>query len=155
MREVRACGVLVMRREPNESFLLLKHARRLDLPKGHVEAGESDLQCAMRELREETGISAEDCEIDPHFRYQIDYHVRYREFNNELAHKTVVFFLARLTREVTIQLTEHRGFAWYAWKPPHALQRETIDPLLAAVAEYRARTSDDGESSEAPMPSGD
>lgn len=138
MREVKACGVLVLRGNPVESFLLMRHARRIDLPKGHLESGESDLQCALRELHEETGIPADAVEIDPAFRFVVDYCVRYREFKNELAHKTVVIFLARLLREVPIVVTEHRGFTWYPWHPPHKIQRETIDPLLAAVEAYLA-----------------
>jgi 8-oxo-dGTP pyrophosphatase MutT (NUDIX family) len=138
MREVKACGVLVLRGNPIDSFLLMRHTRRLDLPKGHVEPGESEIECALRELREETGIPADAIELDPEFRFAIDYHVRYREFNNEMAHKTVVFFLARLTRDVPIVLTEHRGFAWYPWNPPHQIQRETVDPLLGAVEAYLA-----------------
>lgn len=35
-----------------------------DLPKGHVDEGETELQCTLRELYEETGISADDIEID-------------------------------------------------------------------------------------------
>ncbi len=136
MRQVKACGVLVVRGNPIESFLLLKHARRLDLPKGHLEAGESEMQCALRELQEETGICGDDLEIDPTFRFTIEYNLRYRSFNNELAHKTVVYFLARLQREVNIVLTEHASFAWYPWQPPHQLQKETVDPLLAAVASH-------------------
>jgi bis(5'-nucleosidyl)-tetraphosphatase len=136
MREVKACGVLVLRGEPVESFLLMRHARRFDLPKGHMEPGETELECALRELAEETGIASDAVEIDPEFRFAIDYHVRYREFNNELAHKTVVFFLARLKREGPIVVSEHRGYVWHPWRPPHRIQRETVDPLLAAAEEH-------------------
>mgnify|MGYP003392721589 CR=1 FL=1 len=59
MKEVKSCGVFVMRREPELSFLLLRHASRWDLPKGHVDAGESDRECALRELREETGYEGQ------------------------------------------------------------------------------------------------
>ena len=54
--QVKACGVLVFRGTPPHSFLLMKHAHRWDLPKGHLEAGETDIECAMREMEEETGI---------------------------------------------------------------------------------------------------
>jgi bis(5'-nucleosidyl)-tetraphosphatase len=136
MREVRACGVLVVQGEPITKFLLMRHPHRLDLPKGHCEPGESDLTCALRELQEETGIAANDVELDPTFQFAIDYNVRYRIFNNEFVHKTVLFFLARLVREVEIKLTEHAGYEWFPWQPPHRIQRETIDPLLAAVEKH-------------------
>jgi len=138
MRQVKACGVLVVKGNPIESFLLLRHARRLDLPKGHLEAGETEIECALRELREETGIAADDVDLDPNFRFAVDYYVRYREFNNELAHKTVAYFLGRLKRDVEIVLTEHKDYAWYPWQPPHKIQRETVDPLLAAAEQHLA-----------------
>jgi bis(5'-nucleosidyl)-tetraphosphatase len=141
MHQVKACGVLVVKGKPIESFLLMRHARRLDLPKGHLEPGETEIQCALRELQEETGITADDLELDPGFRFTVDYYVRYRELNNELAHKTVAIFLARLKRDVPIVLSEHKGYEWYSWNPPHKIQRETIDPVLAAVEEHVRSTS--------------
>jgi ADP-ribose pyrophosphatase len=58
MRQVKSCGVLLFRRQPEMAFLLLRQHHRYDLPKGHQEKGESDLDCALRELEEETGYSA-------------------------------------------------------------------------------------------------
>ncbi len=49
-RAIKACGVLVVRGAPVEQFLLMKHTDRLDLPKGHVEDGESETETALREL---------------------------------------------------------------------------------------------------------
>jgi bis(5'-nucleosidyl)-tetraphosphatase len=138
MREVRACGVLVVRGTPPQEFLLMQHAHRLDLPKGHMEAGESDLQCALREMTEETGIPANAVVIDPNFQFVHDYYVRYRVYNNEKVHKTLVLFLATLVQDVTIQVTEHAGYEWRKWHPPHKIQTETIDPLLAAVEKHLA-----------------
>ena len=46
MREVKSCGVLVMKSD--RSFLLMKHEDRYDLPKGHMEAGETEHQTALR-----------------------------------------------------------------------------------------------------------
>lgn len=136
MQQVRSCGVLITRGEPIESFLLMRHARRLDLPKGHVDGEETDIECALRELREETGITPGDIVLDPNFRWVTKYHVRYREHNHQLAQKTLVIFLARLVREVPIVVTEHDDFLWQPWKPPHKIQRETIDTLLAAVEKH-------------------
>lgn len=44
---------------PNSRFLIVKGALgncKYSLPKGHMEGNESDLQCALRELYEETSI---------------------------------------------------------------------------------------------------
>ena len=136
--DVTACGVLVFRDQPQESFLLMKHRDRLDLPKGHMDPGESELECALRELWEETGIPASAVEIDPAFRFTIEYDVDGRRYGlAERAHKRVVIFLGRLTSDAAISCTEHAGFLWAPWQPPHQIQANTIDPLLAAVAEYR------------------
>jgi ADP-ribose pyrophosphatase YjhB (NUDIX family) len=46
MQEVKSCGFLIMK--PDQSFLLMKHKDRYDLPKGHMEAGETEQQTALR-----------------------------------------------------------------------------------------------------------
>jgi 8-oxo-dGTP pyrophosphatase MutT (NUDIX family) len=134
--EVKSCGVLIFRGDPPESFLLMRHADRWDIPKGHIDAGETELQCALRELAEETGIRADDVELDPHFRFTAEYTVWPKRFGGREMRKTLVVFLGRLKRDVAIVPTEHLAYQWFAWPPPHAIQANTIDPLLAAVAEY-------------------
>ncbi len=136
MHQLKSCGVLVVRGEPIRSFLLMVHPTRFDLPKGHVDAGETDIECAMRELREETAIAPEDIELDANFRYTATYQVRPEKLNYQTCNKTLVIFLGRLMREVEIVPTEHIGFEWRSWYPPHRIQAETIDPLLAQLEEY-------------------
>ena len=136
MEKIKSCGVFVYRGEPIESFLLMRHPARLDLPKGHVDPGESELECALRELREETGILPEDISLDPNFRYSTTYHVKSQRHGNKVFDKTLVIFLGRLVRPVEIQLTEHAGYEWVPWSPPHRIQAQTIDPLLAAVERH-------------------
>lgn len=133
---LKSCGVLVVTGEPIKKFLLMKHADRLDLPKGHMDAGETELQCALRELEEETGIQADDVEVDGRFRFQTSYPVRNRRTGGQMRDKTLVVFLARLIRDVPIRPTEHLDFEWVNWSPPHVLQTRTIDPLLRHLAEF-------------------
>lgn len=134
MRKVKSCGFLVLRKEPQLSFLLMKHPHRYDLPKGHIEAGETELQCALRELHEETGITADQIRIDPDFRYTLVYHLSSRRHGGEQVEKTLVVFLAFLEVETTIITTEHPDFEWVKWAPPHQIQFETIDSLLHQVS---------------------
>lgn len=54
MRYVRAAGGIVT--DDDGRMLLIRRNGRWDLPKGKVEAGETLLQGAMREVEEETGI---------------------------------------------------------------------------------------------------
>ena len=138
MPDIKACGVLVFRGAPVESFLLMRHPRRLDLPKGHLDPGETETQCALRELEEETGIRAADIELDQDFRFTLGYEVDGRRYGlGARVPKTLVIFLGRLLRDVPIQCTEHDGYQWVPWNPPHRIQTQTIDPLLAAVEAYR------------------
>ncbi len=60
---VRAAGGIVVRRGAGEPEILLVHRPRYDdwtLPKGKADPGESDEECARREVEEETGL---DCEV--------------------------------------------------------------------------------------------
>ncbi|QDS86431.1 RNA pyrophosphohydrolase [Rosistilla ulvae] len=133
---IQAAGYLVFRNHPRRQFLLMRHADRWDLPKGHVDAGESILQTARRELLEETGIGPEDFTHAEDFCFQIQYRVTSRK-SGKPKDKQVTIFLAQLKRdEIQIVPTEHPGFEWFDWSPPHQIQPATIDPLLAYAQTY-------------------
>lgn len=142
MSELKACGVLVVRCDANDpslvrEFLLMRHVDRWDLPKGHVDPGETDERTtALRELHEETGIPTSAVALDPHFRFEHQYYVRSKRTAGESWRKTLVILLARLTHEVEITVSEHAGYEWFSWQPPHRIQVQTIDPLLAAVERF-------------------
>ena len=136
MRQVKSCGVLVFRTQPGLSFLLMKHPRRYDLPKGHLEAGETELDCALRELREETGIPKDAITLDTRFRHEEIYYPRYKRFGGERVEKTLVIFLAHMAEYRRLYLTEHCGFEWIAWKLLHVIQPQTVDPLLLRVERH-------------------
>ncbi len=135
-----SCGFLIIRGNPVDSFLLMKHPSRWDLPKGHVDPDETELQCALRELEEETSIGASDIEIDSDFLFQSKYLVNQKRYGGRgLIEKTLKIYLGRLIKPVDIIVTEHDGYRWFDWQPPHQIQEWTIDPLLAAVNEHISR----------------
>lgn len=139
MNPIKACGVIVFRKVPEKSFLLMRHHDRWDFPKGHVDPGESEIECALRELAEETGIKEELIELDQHFRFELSYQVKLKKYNFEPRQKTLVMFLGTLDEEVNsidIQLTEHIGYEWMRWSPPHSIQNLTIDPVINAVETF-------------------
>lgn len=114
----------------------MRHANRWDLPKGHVDEGEAIEQCAARELQEETGIDAATVQVDDDFRFELEYSVLVKEFDGPVRKRLTIFLGWLPPGDVEIRPTEHLGFQWYDWKPPHKIQTQTIDPLLQAVAEH-------------------
>lgn len=73
MRWVRAAGGIVTDADGN--MLLIRRNDRWDLPKGKVEPGETLLQAALREVGEETGVSAEFKTMNSEFRVIKTYHL--------------------------------------------------------------------------------
>ena len=136
MAKIKACGFLIVRDDPSPSFLLMRHPDRWDLPKGHVDPGETNFQCALRELHEETGITESDIEIDVDFKFKHKYTVTSNRSGNVPKKKKLVIFLGKLIRPVNIKLTEHDSYEWFDWNPPHLIQKKTIDPLLAHFAQH-------------------
>lgn len=74
--------------------------------------------------------------LDPEFCFELSYPVRYRRWGNQSFDKQVCYFLGYVRDKPTLTLTEHQSAEWFDWDPPHQIQRQTIDPLLAAVAEH-------------------
>lgn len=142
MEKVKSCGFLIYRDDTDNNnktkrtFLLMRHADRWDLPKGHVDPGEKKKQCALRELEEETGITLADIKIDPDFKFKEKYIVSNKRDPAQSKKKTLTIYLAKLTRPVDIVLTEHIGFEWLDWAPPHTIQTNSIDPLLKQLAQH-------------------
>lgn len=109
-RQERSAGFILFRSDPTASggrvFLLLDYGRHWDYVKGHVEKGETDLQAAIRELQEETGIPAP--RVIEGFKHEIEYY--FRSAKHGLIQKRVVFFLGETdATEVTLS-HEHVGF---------------------------------------------
>lgn len=78
-----------------------------DFPKGHIEAGEIEVETASREIAEETGITH--VTFLPHFKETIRY-IFMKE--GEKTKKEVVFFLAQVKNADVAISHEHLGFTW-------------------------------------------
>lgn len=134
--EVFSSGFLLFRMQKQLQFLLMKHSSRWDLPKGHLDPGETKQQAAIRELWEETGVKQEDVWCDPSFVFENRYWVSYKRNGGKKQLKELTIYLGFLKSDQDIATTEHEGFAWFDWQPPHQIQLETIDPLLKKIDIY-------------------
>ena len=111
----------------------MKRSHRYDLPKGHIEPGETELQCALRELWEETGISSRQVCLELDFRFKTIYYPRYRRYDGQKVEKSLVIFFGWVSEELEIVMTEHSSSEWVRWSPPHYFRNRIIDELLLAV----------------------
>ena len=121
MREQKSAGIVLFRNASNKNeFLLLNYPQgHWDFVKGKVEEGETPHETALRETKEETGIS--DNEFIDGFEESVEYDFR---FKNEDIHKKVIFFLAK-TSEKKISLShEHNDFVWLEYDD--ALKKTTF-----------------------------
>jgi bis(5'-nucleosidyl)-tetraphosphatase len=131
-KEKRAAGIVVLRDAADgRRYLLLRAYRNWDLPKGRLEEGESTLEAALRETREETGLA------DLEFPWGHDY----IETEPYAGGKVVRFYVARTTTE-TVSLhvnpllgrPEHHE---YRWLPLDAALQFTV-PRLQRVLRWAA-----------------
>ena len=108
-RKEKSCGAVVIRRVKGGCLTLLIQHRggHWGFPKGHVEAGETEEETAIREIREETGLEVE---LDNNFRQSVVYCPR------DYIQKEVIYFTAITdTRETTPQPEEIRRAEWFTF----------------------------------------
>ena len=123
MKYEKSCGAIVFRRDTCWNILLVRHlkGRHVSFPKGHVEPGETLLQAASRETREETGIEAallENCPLPVPSAREDD-------------RRTVWFYPARyLAGDLCAQKSEVSEAGWI--KISDAAKRITFAPDRAA-----------------------
>ena len=106
----KACGFVMTRRTFGRiEYLLLTNRKRGEpgLPKGHAEPGEGDVDTALRETTEETGLT--DLRVDPWFRRTL----RYPALRHGVTYdKTVVYLLAEARSGAVRISDEHSAFRW-------------------------------------------
>ncbi|MBT3329358.1 MAG: NUDIX domain-containing protein [Nitrosopumilus sp.] len=109
MIEETSAGIILYRKENSKKLFLLLHypSGHWDFVKGKMEKGETIQQTAVRETKEETGIT--DITFVEDFEEWIGYNFKHK---GELIQKKVVFFLAE-TKTKTIKIShEHSGYTW-------------------------------------------
>lgn len=63
----RACGIIVIK--DDKTILVETHKGRMSFPKGGLEKGETEFECACRELQEETGLEHTSLDILPNITF--------------------------------------------------------------------------------------
>jgi len=114
----KSAGAIIFRKDKEVKYLLLHYPSSAkankdywDLPKGHIEKGEKELDTVKREVKEETGL--EDIEIIGGFKEWIKYFFR---FESKTIFKIVTFYLAETkTKDIKIS-SEHIGYKWLSYK---------------------------------------
>lgn len=141
MQEMDSAGyVLYKEVSPGQrEYLLLNYnSGHWDFPKGRLEAGETKLEAAARELKEETGLTAD---LVPGFERSFSYMFRAYE-THELIRKTVHFFIAHAHEGQVVLSHEHIGYVWFGYH--EAIKRITYPnakKLLKEAEEFLAQLS--------------
>ncbi|MBT8243357.1 MAG: NUDIX domain-containing protein [Nitrosopumilus sp.] len=122
MIEETSAGIVLFRKEGTKNLFLLLHypSGHWDFVKGKMEKDESIKETAIRETKEETGIT--DIKFLENFEEWIEYNFQYQ---GELVHKKVVFFLAETnTKDVKIS-HEHLDYTWMDYNT--SMEKTTFD----------------------------
>lgn len=102
----KSCGVIPYREKDGirEYLIVYEHFSQCwSLPKGHMEAGETEVQTALRELFEETGLTAT---LSKDQTATIEYPI------SPVAKKQVVFFLGEVSGVPRTREGEIERFKW-------------------------------------------
>ena len=136
--EEKSAGIVLFRNISNKNeFLLFNYPQgHWDFIKGKVEQNETLHETAIRETKEETGIS--NIKFIDGFEESVEYDFR---FKNEDIHKKVIFFLAK-TSEKKISLShEHNDYLWLGYND--ALKKTTFKNaknVLSKANEFLSKT---------------
>ena len=126
MKQEKSCGCIVIN-EKNEILLVHHNAGHWGLPKGHMEEGETEIETAIRETKEETNI---DVEVNENFRYTQIYSPK------ENVMKEVVYFLAKnVNNNKEAQLEEVSEVRWFNFEK--AIETITYDNSKEILLELK------------------
>lgn len=104
MKKEKSCGCIII--DDNNRVLLVYENNRFfwGFPKGHIEDGETEVETAKREIKEEVGL---DVIIDESKRFELKYIIR-----NEID-KTCVFYIAKpVAKDIIMQESEIKDIRW-------------------------------------------
>lgn len=134
MKHEKSCGALVYREISGEPELLLvrhKAGGHWSFPKGHVEPGETEIETALREVLEETGLTVA---LRKDFRHSVGYCPR------PGIHKTVVYFAGTPSGgELHAQESEIAAIIWVPFAEAERLLTYQNDRRLLSQLKRRIK----------------
>ena len=97
-------------------FLILKHKNgdHWDLPKGHIESGESIYETALREITEETGLTKNDLKFIKELKHKNNYSFKQGSLTIS---KTIHLFLFESSSNIIHLSEEHSEYLWIRIDP--------------------------------------
>ena len=102
MKKEKSCGAVIIK---DEKILMVQENKgHWGLPKGHIEENETDIQTAIREVKEETGL---DVTLDENRNYEINYIV-----DEEIDKKVVYFIATSVKGDIVRQESEINQIKW-------------------------------------------
>ena len=116
LKKEKSCGCIILK---NKKVLLVYEKNRnfWGFPKGHMENGETEIETALREVKEEVGL---DVEIDKERRYTLNYVIR-----DEIDKTTVLYIAKSKNDEIIMQENEIENIRWCSFE--EALNILTFD----------------------------
>ncbi len=131
----KSAGIVLFRvRDGRRQYLLLHYPIPSDywgLAKGKIEAGESEEETALREVREETGL--ENIKLIPGFYEKSSYFFT-RE--GKKIYKEVVWFLGKILDEHDGKVSwEHSELCWVSYEDAMKLMKYEKDKVVVRKGE--------------------
>ncbi|WP_268541288.1 bis(5'-nucleosyl)-tetraphosphatase [Candidatus Nitrosotenuis cloacae] len=132
MVDERSAGMVLYRDDAGKKMFLLLHypSGHWDFVKGRIEKDEQPKEAALREAREETGIT--DIQFVDGYEERIQYSYQY---DGRAVRKEVIFFLAKTcTSSITLS-DEHLNFTWLEFDD--ALKKITYQNARSLLAKSK------------------
>ena len=122
MKRIYSAGIVTyFIKDDKPLYLLLLHtAGHWDFPKGTMEPGETKEETAIRELYEETGLTAD---LDNRFEAISNYF--YTHYQHGIVPKTVYYFVGQTHNQDIVLSHEHTDYVWLPYD--QALEKITHD----------------------------